>query len=101
MNSISTQTRHMFFSMVSGSPRESPATRPFSGPASEKILPAENEIGLLCEGDTLTPYINGTQLRRQQEKTFGLTSGKIGVAASAFEDGPVAIAYDWVQAALP
>jgi hypothetical protein len=68
---------------------------------SEKIHPAENEIGLLCQGDTLTPYINGTQLRRYQEKTFGLTSGKIGVVASGFEDGPVAIAYDWVQAALP
>jgi hypothetical protein len=68
---------------------------------SEKILPSENEMGLLCEGDTLTPYINGTQLRRQQEKTFALTSGKIGVAASAFEDGPVVIAYDWMQAALP
>ena len=69
--------------------------------ASEKILPTENEIGLLCEGDTLTPYINGTALRRQQEKRFGLTSGKIGVAASAFQDAPVAIAYDWIQAALP
>ena len=69
--------------------------------ASEKILPNENEIGLLCEGDTLIPYINGTALRQQQEKKFGLTSGKIGVAASGFEDAPVAIAYDWVQAALP
>jgi hypothetical protein len=68
---------------------------------SEKILPAENEIGLLCEGDILTPYINGTQLRRQEEKTFGLTSGKIGVAAAAFEDAPVTIAYDWVQVAVP
>ena len=69
--------------------------------ASEKILPSENEIGLLCQGDTLTPYINGTALRQQQEKRYGLTSGKIGVAAAAFEQAPVAIAYDWVQAALP
>jgi hypothetical protein len=68
---------------------------------SEKILPGENEIGLLCEGDTLTPYINGTQLRRHQEKNFGLTTGKIGVTAASFEDAPATVAYDWVQAALP
>ena len=68
---------------------------------SEKIQPGENEIGLLCQGDTLTPFINGTQLRRRQETMIGLTSGKVGVAASAFEQVPVVIAYDWVKVDEP
>ena len=68
---------------------------------SEKIQPAENEIGLVCEGDTLTPFINGTQLRRRQETLFGLTSGKVGVAASAFEEVPAVIAFDWVKVSEP
>jgi hypothetical protein len=68
---------------------------------SEKIQAGANEIGLLCEGDTLTPFINGTQLRRRQETMFALTSGKVGLAASAFEKVPAVIAYDWVKVSEP
>ncbi len=68
---------------------------------SEKIQPGQNEIGLLCEGDVLTPFVNGTQLRRREERTFGLTTGKIGVAASSFQDAPEIIAYDWVRVSSP
>jgi hypothetical protein len=68
---------------------------------SEKIQAGANEIGLVCEGDTLTPFINGTQLRRRQETLFGLSSGRVGVAASAFEQVPAVVAYDWVQVSEP
>jgi hypothetical protein len=68
---------------------------------SEKIQPGANDIGLWCEGNTLTPYVNGTQLRKRQENTLILNSGKIGISAASFEDLPVAISYDWVQVSEP
>jgi hypothetical protein len=68
---------------------------------SEKIDQVANEIGLLCEGSTLTPYINGVQMRRREETAIGLTEGKIGVSAASFENAPVMIAYDWLRVASP
>lgn len=68
---------------------------------SEKIRSDANEIGLLCEGDTLTPFINGVQMRKWQEKKFGLESGKIGISAASFADVPFSVAYDWVKVSEP
>jgi hypothetical protein len=69
--------------------------------SSEKIRTKENEIGLVCQGDTLTPFINGTELRRRQEKIHALATGKIGVSAASFDQLPVTIAYDWVKVSSP
>jgi hypothetical protein len=69
--------------------------------ASEKIKTGENEIGLECKGDILTPFINGTQMMRREEKLFGLTSGQIGISASSFEAVPLQISYDWVKISEP
>ncbi len=69
--------------------------------ASEKIKTGENEIGLQCQGNILTPYINGTQLLRREEKAFGLKTGQIGISASSFEAVPLQIAYDWVKVSEP
>jgi hypothetical protein len=68
---------------------------------SEKIHAGQNEIGLSCEGDILTPFINGTQMRKREEKTFQLAGGKVGISASSFENGAVSIAYDWVKVSEP
>jgi hypothetical protein len=68
---------------------------------SEKIQPGANEIGLSCQGDTLTPFINGTQLRRRQEKTFALANGKVGISAASFDSVPLTISYDWVRVGEP
>ena len=68
---------------------------------SEKIAPSTNEIGLQCQGDILTPYINGVQLRRRQEKLHVLEQGQVGISASSFEDSPLVILYDWVSVSQP
>jgi len=68
---------------------------------SEKIVSGENELGLLCEGDVLTPFINGTQLRRRQESTYALAGGRVGMAAASFEHAPAQIAFDWLKVSLP
>lgn len=69
--------------------------------SSEKIQPDANEVGLLCRGNILTPFINGVQLRQRVETTFGLTSGQVGLAAASFETAPISILVDWVKVAEP
>jgi hypothetical protein len=68
---------------------------------SEKIQVDTNEIGLSCQGNILTPVINGTQMRRWQEQKFALQEGKIGLLASSFQDAPFTIAFDWVKVSAP
>lgn len=68
---------------------------------SEKIQPAENQVGLQCQGNILTPFINGVQMRQRVENTFALTSGQVGVAAASFESAPMSILVDWVKVSEP
>ena len=68
---------------------------------SEKIKSGANEIGLLCDGSSLTPFINGVQMRKWDEQKFGLTQGKIGITAASFADVPFNAAYDWVKVSEP
>lgn len=70
---------------------------------SEKIRVGgeANEIGLSCRANILTPYINGVQMRKWEEKKFGLTNGEIGISASAFENAPITAGFDWVKVSEP
>ena len=68
---------------------------------SEAIRPGANEIGLACEGDVLTPYINGVQIRRRQETVHVLHEGQVGVSAATFETAPLVIVVDWVRVGSP
>ncbi len=54
-------------------------------------------IGLLCEGEILTLYINDAVLRRVDVERFGLAEGKVGMTASSFENIPIVLAFDWVR----
>jgi hypothetical protein len=68
---------------------------------SEAIRQGANEIGLACEGDVLTPYINGVQIRRRQESLHVLHEGQVGVSAASFETAPLVIVVDWVRVGNP
>ncbi len=68
---------------------------------SEKIQgEGVNDIGLRCQGNILTPFINGTQLRQRVEDTYDLTSGTVGISAASFQ-GAATIIYDWVKVGEP
>jgi len=69
--------------------------------SSEEIGPTVNEIGLGCQGDILTPYINGVQIRRRQETLHVLHEGKIGISAASLESAPLSISVDWVGVGEP
>jgi hypothetical protein len=68
---------------------------------SEKINGDANEIGLVCQGNTLTPFINGVQMPRWQVDKIGLKDGKIGISAASFESVPFTLAYDWLKVSEP
>jgi hypothetical protein len=68
---------------------------------SEKIKTDANQIGLLCQGNLITPFINGVQMRSWQDNKFGLKTGKIGISAASFGNGPFTIAYDWLKVSQP
>ncbi len=68
---------------------------------SEKIQSDENELGLRCQDSSLTPFINGTQLRTWQENKFSLTMGKVGLAVSSFADSPFTVGFDWAKVTEP
>lgn len=58
-------------------------------------------IGLLCEADILTLYVNDTVLRRVDVERFGLAAGKVGMTASSFENTPIVVSFDWVKVSEP
>lgn len=58
---------------------------------------ATQTIGLLCEGNILTLYVNDIVLRRVDVRGFDLEAGKVGMTASSFENVPVLIGFDWVK----
>ena len=68
---------------------------------SEKIQSDENEIGLHCSGNVLTPVVNGTQLRSWQELKFGLRMGEVGLSVSSFSDAPFTVGFDWAKVTEP
>jgi hypothetical protein len=68
---------------------------------SEHISPSVNEIGLVCQGNILTPYVNTVQLRRRQETQRVLTDGQVGVTAASSGPGGQAVAFDWISVGSP
>ena len=68
---------------------------------SEQIRPTVNEIGLVCQDDVLTPYVNSVQLRRRQETQHVLTDGQVGVSGASADAGGVVISFDWISVGSP
>jgi hypothetical protein len=68
---------------------------------SEAVKSDSNQIGLRCQGNALTPSVNGLPLRSWQELKFGLKTGKVGLAASSFEDAPFTVGFDSVKVSFP
>ena len=76
---------------------------PVLSSSSNAIQPSgtTQEIGLLCSGTTLSLFIDQTLIRSVDVSRFALTSGKIGITSSSFENTPVIAAFDWVKVSEP
>src|SRR5271157_2398921 len=68
---------------------------------SEKIKTGTNQIGLVCQGDALTPYINNVRMITYEDNKVGLKDGNVGLTASSFSDVPFVAAFDWVKVSTP
>jgi hypothetical protein len=76
---------------------------PIVGDTSEYLQPEalDYEIGLACQEDTLSLYINGKLFRKLDVARYGLTKGMIGIDASSFDDVPMTATFDWVKVEQP
>ena len=74
---------------------------PLHRSGSEKIKTGANQIGLLCQGDTLIPYINNVRMQVYENNKVGLKDGNIGLTASSFSNVPFIAAFDWVKVSEP
>jgi predicted small secreted protein len=71
------------------------------GSTSIKSGKGTNEYTVICNGNTLSLFINGKETRVVDETKAGYTSGKIGVSVSSFDTLPVTVDLDWVQISEP
>jgi hypothetical protein len=62
---------------------------------------AENEYGIVCQGNTLILNINGTEARRLEDKKYLLPEGKVGISVSSLKDTPVTVDFYWARISQP
>jgi len=76
---------------------------PILSSSSNAIQPSgtSQEIGLICSDTFLSLFIDQTLIRRVDVSSYKLTSGKVGITASSFENTPVIAAFDWVKVSEP
>lgn len=71
--------------------------------SSNAIQPsgAPQEIGMICSGTVVSLFVDQTIIRNVDVSRYELTSGKVGIAASSFENTPVIAAFNWVKVSDP
>jgi len=76
---------------------------PILSGSSNAIQPSgtSQEIGLICSDTFLSLFIDQTLIRRVDVTSYKLTTGKVGLTASSFENTPVIAAFDWVKIGEP
>lgn len=62
---------------------------------------AENEYGILCQGNALTLFINGKEVRSLVDNKYLLPEGKVGISVSSFRDVPVVVDFFWAKISQP
>ncbi|MCC7117238.1 MAG: hypothetical protein IT310_01835 [Anaerolineales bacterium] len=72
---------------------------PIASAASEYLAPGamDYEIGLTCQPDFLSLFINGKLFRKLDVTRFKLESGQVGVTASSFDEAPAIVTFDWFK----
>jgi hypothetical protein len=76
---------------------------PILSASSNTVQPSgtPQEIGLICSDTTLSLFLNQTLIRRVDVSSYKLFTGKVGIAASSFENTPVIAAFNWVKVSEP
>lgn len=61
---------------------------------------ATNEYTAICEGDTLSLFINGVEARTVDHDNR-YPEGRVGISVSSFENVPVTVNFEWVTISEP
>jgi hypothetical protein len=70
---------------------------------SNKIKQGKNTnlYSVICQGHTLTLYINNIKTRQIDDNQYVLRSGKVGLSVSSFTDPPATVGFDWIKLSQP
>jgi hypothetical protein len=60
-----------------------------------------NEYTAICEGRTLSLFINGKEARTVTDNRYALNSGQVGVSVSSFDVIPITVDIDWFKISEP
>jgi hypothetical protein len=74
---------------------------PIASDPSEYLIPGtmDYEIGLTCQQNLLSLFINGKLIRNLDVTRLALTQGRVGIATASFKESPVIITFDWFKVA--
>jgi hypothetical protein len=62
---------------------------------------AANEYSAVCNGKTLTLFINGVLSRTVDMPQHELSDGKVGFSVSSLDHAPVQVSLDWIRISKP
>ncbi len=62
---------------------------------------AINEYTAVCDGTTLSLYINGVKTTSFEEKIYALREGLVGIGVSSYDVLPIIVEFDWVSISKP
>lgn len=71
------------------------------GSTAIKSGKAINEYTAICNGDTLSLFINGVKATSFTEKHYALREGLVGIGVSSYKVLPIIVGFDWVAVSEP
>ena len=71
------------------------------GSTAIKSGKAINEYTAICDGTTLSLYINGVKTTSFEEKRYALREGLVGIGVSSYKVLPIIVEFDWVTVSQP
>jgi hypothetical protein len=60
-----------------------------------------NDYTVLCVGNTIALYINGTEVNTVTAKNYALREGQIGIGVSSFNVYPITVEFDYITISQP
>lgn len=71
------------------------------GAASLKQGKEVNEYGMLCEGEEITLFVNGKELKTRVEDDYSFREGLVGFNISSLNVFPIILEVDWFKVSEP
>lgn len=71
------------------------------GASSLKQGKEVNEYGMLCEGDEITLFVNGKELKTRVEDDYSFRDGQVGFNISSLNVYPIILEVDWFKVSEP